>query len=148
MEQYFTIELSVHVLKKKCLTEVGKSVQPCFRLGTVFWHTQLNRLRSRADKQGSVQRALTSGKGKHLAELASVCRTQKRRCSSWWLSCRFLMTAPDPTECSKPRASTYRALQACVPYDSEWSSGQSSWLHNGDVLCFLWGTNWIYIYIC
>jgi hypothetical protein len=28
-----------------------------------------------------------------------------------------------------------------------WSSGQSSWLHNGDVLCFLWGTNWI-IYIC
>jgi hypothetical protein len=26
-----------------------------------------------------------------------------------------------------------------------WSSGQSSWLHNGDVLCFLWGTNWMYI---
>jgi hypothetical protein len=26
-----------------------------------------------------------------------------------------------------------------------WSSGQSSWLHNGDVVCFLWGTNWIYI---
>jgi hypothetical protein len=26
-----------------------------------------------------------------------------------------------------------------------WSSDQSSWLHNGDVLCFLWGTNWIYI---
>jgi hypothetical protein len=26
-----------------------------------------------------------------------------------------------------------------------WSSGQSSWLHNGNVLCFLWGTNWIYI---
>jgi hypothetical protein len=25
-----------------------------------------------------------------------------------------------------------------------WSRGQSSWLHNGDVLCFLWGTNWIY----
>jgi hypothetical protein len=25
------------------------------------------------------------------------------------------------------------------------SSGQSSWLHNGDILCFLWGTNWIYI---
>jgi hypothetical protein len=24
-----------------------------------------------------------------------------------------------------------------------WSSGH--WLHNGDVLCFLWGTNWIYI---
>jgi hypothetical protein len=26
-----------------------------------------------------------------------------------------------------------------------WSSGQSNWLHNGDVLCFLWGMNWIYI---
>jgi hypothetical protein len=26
-----------------------------------------------------------------------------------------------------------------------WSSGQSSWLQNGDVLCFLWGTSWIYI---
>jgi hypothetical protein len=26
-----------------------------------------------------------------------------------------------------------------------WSSGQSSWLHNGDILCFLWGMNWIYI---
>jgi hypothetical protein len=26
-----------------------------------------------------------------------------------------------------------------------WSSSQSSWLHNGDVLSFLWGTNWIYI---
>jgi hypothetical protein len=24
-----------------------------------------------------------------------------------------------------------------------WSSGQASWLLNGDVLCFLWGTNWI-----
>jgi hypothetical protein len=28
-----------------------------------------------------------------------------------------------------------------------WSSGQSSWLQIGDVLCFLWGTNWIYIHI-
>jgi hypothetical protein len=26
-----------------------------------------------------------------------------------------------------------------------WSSCQSSWLQNGDVLCFLWGTNWICI---
>jgi hypothetical protein len=25
------------------------------------------------------------------------------------------------------------------------SSGQSTWLQNGDVLSFLWGTNWIYI---
>jgi hypothetical protein len=26
-----------------------------------------------------------------------------------------------------------------------WSSGQSSWLHKGDNVCFLWGTNWIYL---
>jgi hypothetical protein len=26
-----------------------------------------------------------------------------------------------------------------------WSGGHSSWLQNGDVLCFLRGTNWIYI---
>jgi hypothetical protein len=26
-----------------------------------------------------------------------------------------------------------------------WCSGQSSWLYNGDVLCLLWGTNWICI---
>jgi hypothetical protein len=26
-----------------------------------------------------------------------------------------------------------------------WSSGQNSWLHNADILCFLSGTNWIYI---
>jgi hypothetical protein len=28
---------------------------------------------------------------------------------------------------------------------SHWSSGQSPWLQNWDLLCFLWGTNWIYI---
>jgi hypothetical protein len=37
----------------------------------------------------------------------------------------------------------------CFQVDSKglplWSSGQSSWLHNGEVLWFLWGTNWIYI---
>jgi hypothetical protein len=27
-----------------------------------------------------------------------------------------------------------------------WCSGESSWLQNGDVLCFLWSTNWIYIH--
>jgi hypothetical protein len=33
-------------------------------------------------------------------------------------------------------------IYTCPPL---WSSGQSSWLQNGDVLCFLWGTNWIYM---
>jgi hypothetical protein len=26
-----------------------------------------------------------------------------------------------------------------------WTSGQSSWLHSGAALCYMWGTNWIYI---
>jgi hypothetical protein len=26
-----------------------------------------------------------------------------------------------------------------------WASSQSSWLQKGYVLCFMWGTNWIYI---
>jgi hypothetical protein len=26
-----------------------------------------------------------------------------------------------------------------------WSGGQDSWLLNGEVLCFLWSTNWIYV---
>jgi hypothetical protein len=33
----------------------------------------------------------------------------------------------------------------CVSGPPLWSSGQSSRLYNGDVLWFLWGTNWIYI---
>jgi hypothetical protein len=33
--------------------------------------------------------------------------------------------------------------QACKVRPPLWSSGQSSWLQNGDVLCFLWGTNLI-----
>jgi hypothetical protein len=32
-------------------------------------------------------------------------------------------------------------VQFCWP--PLWLSGQSSWLQNGDVLCSLWGTNWI-----
>jgi hypothetical protein len=36
-----------------------------------------------------------------------------------------------------------RAPGRCRP--PLWSSGQSSWLQNVDVLWFLWGTNWIYI---
>jgi hypothetical protein len=32
-----------------------------------------------------------------------------------------------------------------VDWPPLWPSGQSSWLQNGDILCFLWGTNWIYI---
>jgi hypothetical protein len=33
----------------------------------------------------------------------------------------------------------------CTARPPLWSSGQSSWLHNGDVFWFLWGTNRIYI---
>jgi hypothetical protein len=40
----------------------------------------------------------------------------------------------------------YGFLKGVVPdWPPLWSGGQSSWLQNGDVLCFLWGTNWIYV---
>jgi hypothetical protein len=41
-----------------------------------------------------------------------------------------------------------RIIYICYVEESRpplWSSGQSSWLQNGDVLCFLWGTNLIYL---
>jgi hypothetical protein len=37
----------------------------------------------------------------------------------------------------------YLTVRSCEP--PLWSSGQSSWLHDGNVLCFLWSTNWIYV---
>jgi hypothetical protein len=44
-------------------------------------------------------------------------------------------------ECCK--VEVYLSMNSYWP--SLWSSGQSSWLQNGDVSCFLWGTNWIYV---
>jgi hypothetical protein len=45
--------------------------------------------------------------------------------------------------CKKQRSKKIIVLQKLrLPL---WSSGQSSWLLNGDVLWFLWGTKWIYI---
>jgi hypothetical protein len=40
----------------------------------------------------------------------------------------------------KPLVNGYNKY--CKPV---WSDGHSSWLQNGDILCFLWGTNRIYI---
>jgi hypothetical protein len=37
------------------------------------------------------------------------------------------------------------AIRCIVEWPPLWSSGQSLWILNGDVLCLLWGTNWIYI---
>jgi hypothetical protein len=59
--------------------------------------------------------------------------------------------------CLTCKAKAYRGIQKSSrryliyllvlrwPWQPLWSSGQSSWLQNGDVLCFLRGTNWIYI---
>jgi hypothetical protein len=41
--------------------------------------------------------------------------------------------------------STYVMCLVHAPRPPLWSSGQSSCLQDGDVLCFLWGTNWIYM---
>jgi hypothetical protein len=36
-------------------------------------------------------------------------------------------------------------LQGTAPLTASVVYGQSSWLYNGVILCFLWGSNWIYI---
>jgi hypothetical protein len=41
--------------------------------------------------------------------------------------------------------SPYYDRECCSTRPPLCSGGQSSWLRNGDVLWFLWGTNWIYI---
>jgi hypothetical protein len=48
-------------------------------------------------------------------------------------------------ECHSWSLSLYNFLPQMLSIWPLRSSGQSSWLLNGDVLCFLWGTNWIYI---
>jgi hypothetical protein len=45
--------------------------------------------------------------------------------------------------CSSSWNSSYKTVVPCRG-PPLWSSGQSSWLQNGDVLCFLLGTSWIY----
>jgi hypothetical protein len=49
------------------------------------------------------------------------------------------------TGVSKIRNTANTKLSYQLRWPPLWSSGQSSWLHNGEVMCFLWGTNWIYI---
>jgi hypothetical protein len=68
-----------------------------------------------------------------------------------WQHC---FTAPHTIEthlcvCLRIVSTFSSRLKCCItflsPRPSLWSSGQSSWLQKGDVLCFLWGKNWIYI---
>jgi hypothetical protein len=70
-------------------------------------------------------------------------------------SCSFFFVCITPcvcvcdVECSVGDLSLTSVLRYKIiifrAWPSLWSRGQSSWLLNGDVLCFLWGTNWIYI---
>jgi hypothetical protein len=67
-----------------------------------------------------------------------------------------VMSLPDPPwvqMCPRGLRAQDRWAENCdmawhnmtINLTSLWSSCQGSWLQNGDVLCFLWGTNWIYI---
>jgi hypothetical protein len=68
------------------------------------------------------------------------------------LLCKYKLQCTVPAY--KARVSTARPLKVRMSsyqfntcFQNGWppllSSGQSSWLQSGDVLCFLWGTNWI-----
>jgi hypothetical protein len=57
---------------------------------------------------------------------------------------RLIFQPPPP----KRRINLFSRRFGRVLWPPLWSGGQSSWLQIGDVLCFLWGTNWIYIRVC
>jgi hypothetical protein len=73
------------------------------------------------------------------------CDTREIQCASWHdrlVSTRRLISVSDRHQlCPYFKVFGFSSL----PPPPLWSSGQSSWLQNGDVLHFLWGTNWIYI---
>jgi hypothetical protein len=64
----------------------------------------------------------------------------------WYSRLDWVCTTPPPLPNKIPRIEFYNGNYELGP--PLWSSGQSSWLLNGDVLCFLWGTNCIYIHVC
>jgi hypothetical protein len=65
----------------------------------------------------------------------------------YWSKCFKAQILPNGKHCLHNKYLPH-ALQETNETGTQgvWFSGQSSWLHTGDVLCFLLGTNWIYIY--
>jgi hypothetical protein len=67
----------------------------------------------------------------------------------WNMRTRFSVCfiPPRPTSRSCLLLSVLQIFRytSCFGWPPLCSSGQSYWLQIGDVLCFLWGTNWIYI---
>jgi hypothetical protein len=70
-------------------------------------------------------------------------------CSQWTISkprhyITWAVSAPSALELASfpPDLLSFWSFSKWLPL---WSSGQNSWIQNGDVLCFLWGTNWTYI---
>jgi hypothetical protein len=64
--------------------------------------------------------------------------------STFWIISRSLIRLSCPLSTCISSV-TFFVWCPCLIRPPLWSSGQSSWLQNGDVLCFLWGTNWICI---
>jgi hypothetical protein len=69
----------------------------------------------------------------------------------WWIS-GYMKTHVDGNDREyKLKCNTsvfHRNFFLCswyVPWPPLWSSGQCSWLQNGDVLCFLWAITWMHI---
>jgi hypothetical protein len=76
--------------------------------------------------------------------------------SNWKLSplilCKVITLFNGSVECCRANATHVACYTSAIirvrPALLElplWSSGQSFWLKNAHVLCFLWGTNWIYV---
>jgi hypothetical protein len=63
-----------------------------------------------------------------------------------WLLLLYVICVHGVRTCTKPlwKPSLGRS-RIKWEYNGKIDEHRLSWLHNGDVWCFLWGTNWIYI---
>jgi hypothetical protein len=134
-----------------------------FSCGRWQYHTSLVYMNQRDISLGTLYCLATRRSDRTRFALSDI--TSLWNYCSWWVTamsntCR-LLTVTDYTwlitmwlrQRSHSMVSLpYNAIQdrgfRSGPYNIRpplWSSGQSSWLQNADVLCFLWGTNWIYM---
>jgi hypothetical protein len=82
--------------------------------------------------------------------VSSVFRYQTQWNCVWfgWLSCRYPQGKPEMRRNTRRLNQDQIWRRQCIRHICDRLCGlqvQSSWLQNEDILCFLWGTNWIYI---
>jgi hypothetical protein len=109
-------------------------------------HSESAGLRPKSDCSGKAQKQLFSNlQTRPLGATklqTSNCLNEISRRKQTLVNCPRLGSIPRHTDWLIVSRNVTLTLTLRPPL---WSSGQRSWLQNGDLLCFLWGTNWIYI---